>query len=61
MPTTTAQPQSDGALRTLKARRVRRFQYFQLEILKRLGGNPPFTDEERQQLALQIWPGGGGR
>jgi hypothetical protein len=47
--------------RTLKARRIRRFQYFQLEILKRLGGNPPFTDEERQQLALLIWPRTGAR
>jgi hypothetical protein len=57
MPASAQPAQIDGKARTLKARRVRRFLCFMAEIGERLDGEPPFTEEERRQLALLIWPG----
>jgi hypothetical protein len=58
MPSAPQREITDGLARTETARRVRRFYCLRDEIKRRLDGDPPFTDEEKQKLALMIWPGG---
>lgn len=56
MPETPVKPASTDP--TVDARRNSRFTFAQRRIRKILDTAPPLTDEQREQLALILHPGG---